>query len=84
MQDLDVAWSAIPGQGLVRVFKTASFSEGLELVQRIGMISEKLGYYPEITLRSRQIEVICSAQEVGGVTQQAIDLAQAIDSGDTL
>lgn len=84
MRELHVAWSVIPGQGLVRVFEVADFSEGLALVASIGALAEKAGHYPEITLRRDKLEVICSTPEAGGVTQQDIDLAQAIDHGDTL
>lgn len=78
---LNVAWSAIPGQGLVRVFETSGFAEGLALVNRIAAAAEKAGRYPEVTLRGDQVEVTCSTPEMG-ITQHDVELAQAIDGID--
>lgn len=76
---LNVAWSHIPGEGLVRVFETQGFAEGLALVERIGGVAERLTHYPEVTLRVDEVDVTAFSAEAGGVTQADIELAKAID-----
>ncbi len=76
---LDVAWTHIPGEGLVCVFETKGFAEGLALVERIGGIAERLQHYPEVTLRSDEVDVTIFTADAGGVTQADMDLATAID-----
>ena len=76
---LNVAWSHIPGEGLLRVFETQGFAEGLALVERIGGIAERLTHYPEVTLRSEEVVVTVLDADAGGVTQADVDLAKAIN-----
>jgi 4a-hydroxytetrahydrobiopterin dehydratase len=77
---LNVAWSHIPGEGLIRVFETQGFAEGLALVERIGGIAERLTHYPEVTLRTEETVVTILDTDAGGVTQADLDLAKAIDT----
>lgn len=76
---LNVAWTHIPGEGLVRVFETGSFGEGLSLVGKIGEIAERLEHHPEVTLRADEVDVTTFTADAGGVTQADIALAKAID-----
>ena len=76
---LNVAWSHIPGEGIIRVFETQGFAEGLALVERIGGIAERLTHYPEVTLRTEETVVTILDADAGGVTQADLDLAKAID-----
>jgi len=77
---MNVAWTHIPGEGLVRVFETAGFAEGLALVEKIGGVAERLTHYPEVTLRVDEVDVTAFSADVGGVTQADVDLAKAIDA----
>jgi 4a-hydroxytetrahydrobiopterin dehydratase len=77
---LNVGWAHIPGEGLVRVIETQSFGRGLELVARIGQVAERLGCYPEVTLRAEEVDVTAFDADAGGVTQADIDLARALDA----
>lgn len=77
---LNVAWSHIPGEGLVRVFETQGFADGLLLVEKIGGIAERQTHYPEVTLRSDEVDVTVFSSEAGGVTQADIELAKTIDA----
>ena len=76
---LNVAWSHIPGEGVVRVFETKGFGEGLALVNRIAEVAERLKHHPEVTLRYDEVDVACFTHDVGGVTQGDIELAKAVD-----
>ena len=76
---LNVAWAHIPGEGLVRVFETENFAEGLALVARIGKAAEGVGHYPEVALRPDEVDVTAFSVDAGGVTQADLDLAKALD-----
>ncbi len=76
---LNVGWSHIPGQGLVRVLPTHDFAEGLAMVDKIGQAAEQKGHHPEVTLRYSEVEITNFTHDAGGVTQLDIELAQAID-----
>ncbi len=80
IENLNVAWSYIPGQGLVRVFETSSFGDGLRLVNQIASIVEKQNHHPDITLRHDEVELVSMTKDAGGVTQRDMDLAAAIDT----
>lgn len=80
LSSLNVAWSAIPGQGLVRVFDTADFAAGLGLLNKIGALAEKQNHHPDARLSYNQLELTVITHSAGGVTQQDIDFAAAIDS----
>lgn len=79
VRSLNVAWTHIPGEGLVRVFETSSFAKGLALVAKIGEIAERLQHHPEITLRIDEVDVTAFTLDAGGVTQADVDLAKALD-----
>ncbi len=79
VEKLNVAWSNIPGEGLIRVFETKGFAEGLALVERIGGVAERLTHYPEVTLRSEEVVVTVIDTDAGGVTQADLDLAKALN-----
>lgn len=79
LPELNVAWSDIPGQGLVRVFNTGSFNSGVKLINQIAKIAQEHNHHPDIHLTFSEVEVTLSTHSVGGVTQRDIDLAKAID-----
>lgn len=77
---LNVGWTHIPGEGLVRVFETDSFGEGLALVNQIAEVVMKMSHEPEIILRVDEVDITTFTPDAGGVTQKDIDLAKAIDA----
>lgn len=80
IEHLNTAWAHIPGQGLVRVFETNSFAQGLMVLGEIGRVVEDMGHYPEVTLRVNEVELITTSPDVGGVTDADVQLAKAIDA----
>ena len=76
---LNVGWSAIPGQGLVRVFETGSFKAGVTLLVRLAEVVAQFDHDPTIRLHSDQLEVTLTTLDAGGVTERDIELAGAID-----
>ena len=79
VEKLDVAWTHIPGEGVVRIYQTKGFADGLGLIEKISGAAERLNHYPEVTLRNDEVDVTTFTAEVGGVTQADIELAKAIE-----
>lgn len=80
VSNINVGWTHIPGEGLVRVFETDSFGEGLALVNQIAKVVMDLRHEPEIILRVDEVDITTFTPDAGGVTQKDIDLAKAIDA----
>lgn len=79
IEHLNIAWSHIPGQGLVRVYETNSYAQGLMLVNEIGRVAEDMGHYPDVTLRANEVVLTITTLETGGVTDLDVQLAKSID-----
>jgi 4a-hydroxytetrahydrobiopterin dehydratase len=79
LYELNTAWSALPGQGLVRVFETGSFSEGVALLARVAELANRLDHHPEARLGFNQVELALMTRDAGGVTRKDVALAKAID-----
>lgn len=80
LQKLHMAWAAIGNDYLVRSFKTATFTEGVDLVNRIAKIAEAQQHHPDITLTYSTVEVRISTHSVAGITDADFTLASAIDA----
>lgn len=79
LPELDLAWSAIPGQGLVRVFTTGTFNKGVALVVKLAEIAEKRNHHPDVHLTHDEVEVTLLTHSAGGVTNLDVEMAKAID-----
>jgi 4a-hydroxytetrahydrobiopterin dehydratase len=79
LKELNVAWSAIPGQGLVRVFATKNFAEGVALVVRVADIADRINHHPDVHLLYDEVEITLITHETGSVTTHDFELAKAID-----
>ncbi len=79
LKTLDVEWSLIPGQGLVRVFETDSFKEGLDLAANIAKVADEIKHYPQVRLTDDEVEVTLITESSGGITTADVELAGAID-----
>lgn len=76
---LNVGWTHIPGEGLVRVFETENFAEGLVLVNQISKAVMQLKHEPEVILRADEVDITTFTPDAGGITEKDINLAKAVD-----
>ena len=68
----------LTGEALAATFRTRKFSTGLEFVNRIGASAEEADHHPDLTLTYREVGVMLSSHDVGGITSRDIDLARTI------
>jgi 4a-hydroxytetrahydrobiopterin dehydratase len=71
---------AIHGKRLVKAFEFEDFSEGLDFVNKVGEVAEKLDHHPDVHLTYRGVLLEITTRSVGGLTEKDFRLAAAIDS----
>jgi 4a-hydroxytetrahydrobiopterin dehydratase len=73
-------WQLSENQDLLsRRFELKTFSEALDLVNKIGKIAEEQVHHPDINLGWGYVEVYLSTHDIGGISEKDIILAKAID-----
>lgn len=80
LPELDVAWSAIPGEGLVRVWEVKDFNEGFGLAGRLAGVITAYQSAPTLLVTHDKVQLVLSAAAAPGVTAREIALAEAIDN----
>lgn len=79
LKDLNVAWSSIDGEGLVRVVPTDSFRTGVVLVAKLAEIAEAQKHDPDVLLTNSKVIITLFSHDVSDVTDRDINFARAVD-----
>ena len=61
-------------------FTFESYLDGVEFINKIAPIAERLNHHPDINLGYCKVDISISSHDLGGVTTKCINLATAIDS----
>lgn len=64
---------------LVKEFTFKSFRDTIVFVNRIASLADESGHRPDIDIRNEMVRLTLSTPEVGGISQEDLDLAQRID-----
>jgi 4a-hydroxytetrahydrobiopterin dehydratase len=81
LSELNSNWQLSENQDLLsRRFELNTFTEALDLVNKIGKIAEEQGHHPDINLGWGYVEIYLSTHNIGGITDKDIILAKAIDN----
>jgi 4a-hydroxytetrahydrobiopterin dehydratase len=81
LSTLHTDWILSENQDLLsRRFELTTFTEALDLVNKIGKIAEEQGHHPDINLGWGYVEIYLSTHDIGGITDKDIILAKAIDN----
>jgi 4a-hydroxytetrahydrobiopterin dehydratase len=72
-------WRA-EGNALVREVELASFSQAIQVVNRIAEIAENDNHHPDIDIRWRTLVFRCTTHSAGGITASDVSLATEISS----
>ena len=81
LSELNSNWQLSENQDLLsRRFELNTFSEALDLVNKIGKIAEEQGHHPDINLGWGYVETYLSTHDIGGISDKDIILAKAIDN----
>jgi 4a-hydroxytetrahydrobiopterin dehydratase len=64
---------------LVREVELESFSQAIQVVNRVAEIAENDNHHPDIDIRWRTLTFRCSTHSEGGITANDTSLAEEID-----
>lgn len=73
-------WSEVGGRdAIAKKFVFADFSQAFGFMTRAALMAEKLDHHPEWSNVYKNVEVVLSTHDAGGVTELDIKLAEAMD-----
>src|SRR5215203_7441404 len=70
------------GEVLTRTYTFRNFVESIDFVNRIAGVAEGMNHHPDIDIRYSRVTLVLSTHDAGGITQNDLDLAKAIDRGE--
>ena len=74
-------WKAVAGRdAITRKFEFANFNEAFGFMTRAALLADKMDHHPEWSNVYNKVEVTLSTHDAGGVTQNDIDMAAAMDA----
>jgi pterin-4a-carbinolamine dehydratase len=76
---LNVAWSEIDGEGLIRVVPTDSFSTGVYLTTTLAALAEKQGHDPEVLITNSKVVITLISHDESAITERDYKFAAAVD-----
>jgi len=65
---------------LCKSFEFDAYLDGIEFINKIASISEKLNHHPDIQIGYCKIDIAISSHDFGGVTTKCINLATSIEA----
>lgn len=69
------------GDVLTRIYQFRNFAESMDFVNRVADAAESADHHPDIDIRYSKVTLVLSTHSAGGITQNDLDLAKAIDVG---
>jgi len=71
-------WQRVDG-ALVRAVTFPGFLDGIDAVRRVAEHAERADHHPDIDIRWRTVTFTLVTHSEGGITDQDLQMAQAID-----
>ncbi len=73
-------WRELPGRNAIaRTFEFKDFNAAFGFMTRVALLAEKMDHHPEWSNVYRTVEVTLSTHDAGGVTDNDIRMARAMD-----
>jgi len=74
-------WQAVAGRdAIARKFRFKDFNAAFAFMTRAALLAEKMDHHPEWFNVYNRVEVTLSTHDAGGITQNDIDMARAMNS----
>lgn len=67
------------GESLSKTYQLRDFAAAMALVNRIAEEAESANHHPDIDIRYSKVSLTLSTHDAGGITQNDLDLAKAIE-----
>ena len=71
-------WSR-KGSALVKTFQFRTFPDAIGFVNRVAEAAERVDHHPDMDIRYNRVICSLSTHDAGGITQNDLDLARAMD-----
>ena len=78
LRSLSTAWRVEDGM-LACSIRAASFADGIHLVDRVAALADEIDHHPDIDVRWTTVTFRLTTHSAGGLTEQDVRLATAID-----
>ena len=73
-------WKTVEGRdAIARSFKFKDFNEAFGFMTRAALLADKMDHHPEWFNVYNKLDVTLATHDAGGVTQNDIDMAKAMD-----
>ena len=73
-------WKDVKGRdAITKKFQFADFNEAFGFMTRVALLADKMDHHPEWFNVYNKVEVTLSTHDAGGVTQNDIDMAKAMN-----
>jgi 4a-hydroxytetrahydrobiopterin dehydratase len=73
-------WADVTGRdAIAKTFVFKDFNEAFGFMSRVALVAEKHDHHPEWKNVYKTVEVVLSTHDAGGLTQQDVALAEAMD-----
>jgi len=74
-------WKSVKDRdAIARSFKFENFNEAFGFMTRVALLADKMDHHPEWFNVYNKVDVTLSTHDAGGVTQNDIDMATAMDA----
>jgi len=70
----------LENNSIVRMMEFDEFMEAIDFVNAVAEIAEEVGHHPDIDIRWCTITVRLTTHDVGGLTEDDLDVAKKIDT----
>ncbi len=72
-------WVLAPSGAIAKSFKFKDFRAAFGFMTQVALLAEKAGHHPDWSNSYNRVDIALVTHDAGGVTQNDIDLAAAID-----
>jgi 4a-hydroxytetrahydrobiopterin dehydratase len=80
LKDLPL-WREVPGRDVIaRKFEFRDFNEAFGFMSRVALLAERMDHHPEWMNVYRTVDVRLTTHDAGGLTENDIRMAKAMDS----
>ena len=66
-------------KSIIRKFKFNSYMDGIKFVNEIAELAENKNHHPDIQIGWCNVEISITSHDLGGVTNQCVELANEIE-----
>jgi len=75
-------WSRA-GNTIEKTYELATFPDAIAFVTRVAFLAEAANHHPDLDVRWRRVRVVLTTHDQGGITDNDLELAGAIEGLDT-